>query len=350
MMPELFVVCAALLLAGMLRWAFRTLPQERWQILATLPRCKHGDGHWAGTNLTFYGVFNANAYTLATATVFMLLGAVAVPTGATLLLTAVLLGICMPASRIVARIVENKRYTFSVGGAAFLGVLAAPFIVLALRRWATPWVPADLPVMPVMAAVATAYALGEGIGRLACISFGCCYGKPMDQIHPILRRLFSRHAFIFTGSTKKIAYADGLEGKKIFPIQAVTATIYCTVALAGTYLFLKGYFRAAFLVPLLATQIWRFVSEFARADYRGGGRISAYQKMALVASGDGLIVGLAAGVPAGAAPDLSAGLAALWQPGMLLALQFLWIASFLYTGCSSVTGATLAFHVVKERV
>ena len=258
----------------------------------------------------------------------------------------------MPAARIVARIVENKRYTFSVGGAAFVGILAAPFIVLVLRRWTVAtWVPADLPLMPVMAAMATAYALGEGIGRLACISFGCCYGKPMNQIHPLLRRLFSRHAFIFTGSTKKISYAEGLEGQRIFPIQAITATVYCTVALAGTYLFLKGYFRAAFLVPLLATQLWRFVSEFARADYRGGGRISAYQKMALVASADGLIVGLAAGVPAGAAPAfLSAGLAVLWQPGMLLALQALWIASFLYTGRSSVTGATLAFHVVKERV
>jgi prolipoprotein diacylglyceryltransferase len=97
-------------------------------------------------------------------------------------------------------------------------------------------VPADLPLMPVMAALATAYALGEGVGRLACISFGCCYGKPMDQVHPLLRRLFARHAFVFTGPTKKIAYADGLDGREIFPIQAVTATLYCAAALAGAYL------------------------------------------------------------------------------------------------------------------
>ena len=141
-----------------------------------------------------------------------------------------------------------------------------------------------------MAALAAAYALGEGIGRLACISFGCCYGKPMDEVHPLLRRLFAGRAFVFTGATKKIAYADGLQGREIFPVQAVTATIYCAAALIGVYLFLKGYFRAAFLVPLLATQLWRFVSEFARADYRGRGRISAYQKMALAAAAYGLAV------------------------------------------------------------
>ncbi|MFH1477455.1 MAG: hypothetical protein ABIH24_08210 [Verrucomicrobiota bacterium] len=29
-----------------------------------------------------------------------------------------------------------------------------------------------------LGAVAPAYALGKGIGRLACISFGYCYGRP----------------------------------------------------------------------------------------------------------------------------------------------------------------------------
>jgi hypothetical protein len=32
------------------------------------------------------------------------------------------------------------------------------------------------------------------------------------------------------------------------------------------------------------TQVWRFLSEFLRADYRGSGRISAYQVMALFAA------------------------------------------------------------------
>ena len=350
MNPELFIALAALLLGWLLRWAFRTLPKESWQILAALPDCRHGEGCWKGTNLTFYGVFNANAYTLATAAVFVLLGAVAVPGRITMLLTVMILGLCMPASRLVARVVEKKRYTFSVGGAAFIGIFIAPAAVLALRRIALPEMPADLPLMPVMAALATAYALGEGVGRLACISFGCCYGKPMDQVHPLLRRLFARHAFVFTGPTKKIAYADGLDGREIFPIQAVTATIYCAAALAGAYLFLKGYFRTAFLLPLVVTQLWRFASEFLRADYRGGGRISAYQKMALGATVYGVAMGLLPPAPGLPPPDLGAGLRILWHPGLLLMLQALWVASFLYTGRSKVTAATLNFHVVRGNV
>ena len=349
MNTELFIAASALLLGLLLAWAFRTLPRENWQILAALPASHQNDGCWTGTNLTFYGVFNANAYTLATATVFTLLGALGVPARVTLLFTLLILGVCMPASSLVARIVEKKRYTFSVGGAAFLGILIAPPAILLMGRIGAGG-PFDLPVMPVMAALAAAYALGEGIGRLACISFGCCYGKPMEEVHPILRRLFAGHAFVFTGATKKIAYAGGLQGREIFPVQAVTATIYCTAALIGAYLFLKGYFRTAFLIPLLATQLWRFVSEFARADYRGRGRISAYQKMALLAAAYGLVIGaapLSSGLPV---PDLTAGLLSLWHPAILLLLQALWIASFLYTGRSKVTGATLRFHVLKENV
>ncbi len=349
MKAELFIGAIALVLGLFFRWAFRALPGERWQIIAAMPGRKHADGHWDGTNLTFYGFFNANAYTLATAAVFVLLGAVAVPPAASALLAATILSLCMPASRMVARIVEKKRYTFSVGGAAFLGILAAPWVVSALNRWAAPWITPPLPVMGVMAALAIAYALGEGIGRLACISFGCCYGKPMAAVHPLLRRLFAPYAFTFTGSTKKIAYADGMEGCPVFPVQAVTAVLYCLAALVGAYLFLKGHFRSAFLVSLLVTQLWRFVSEFLRADYRGGGRISAYQKMSLAAAAYGLLL---AGFfdPAAPVPDLAAGLAVVWSPAMVLCLEALWIASFLYTGRSRVTGAELRFHVVRERI
>jgi hypothetical protein len=35
---------------------------------------------------------------------------------------------------------------------------------------------------------------------------------------------------------------------------------------------------------------------------------------------------------------------------MILALQGLWLAIFLYTGRSSVTGAQLTFHVHADRI
>jgi hypothetical protein len=44
-----------------------------------------------------------------------------------------------------------------------------------------------------------AYSYGEGIGRLACISFDRCYGKDIALTHPRLRRIFERSNFTFAG-------------------------------------------------------------------------------------------------------------------------------------------------------
>ena len=49
-------------------------------------------------------------------------------------------------------------------------------------------------------------------------------------------------------------------------------------------------------------------------------------------------------------PDLAAGILALWNPGILLSFEILWVVAFLHTGMSRVTGATVRLHVVKERV
>jgi membrane associated rhomboid family serine protease len=49
-------------------------------------------------------------------------------------------------------------------------------------------------------------------------------------------------------------------------------------------------------------------------------------------------------------PDLTAGLKSLWSPAMILFLQGIWLTIFLYTGRSTVTGATLSFHVNQDRI
>jgi hypothetical protein len=49
-------------------------------------------------------------------------------------------------------------------------------------------------------------------------------------------------------------------------------------------------------------------------------------------------------------PDLVTGVQSLWGPGMILFLGALWLCSFIYTGKSRVTGATIRFHVVKENL
>ena len=341
---------SALLLAclALLAWGFRVLPGERWQMLATLPLRRLADGRWEGINLTWYGLLTANAYLAAVAVLVLLLGTVAVPLASILTAAAALLLVCVPASRLVARLVEGKAHIFTVGGAVFVGLLIAPWLLAAVNH--LPWL-APLPVLPTLAAVAVAYAFGEGLGRLACISFGCCYGKPLAQCGCRAQKFFHRRHFVFFGATKKIAYADGLEGVGVVPVQGLTALLYCLVGVAGTGLFLAGEFGAAFVLATFVTQGWRVYSETLRADYRGTGRISAYQLMALAALPYALAIALfhpAVGVAV--VPELHRGFALFGQPFLLRFLQMLWLVLFIHTGRSSVTGATLSFHVHPDRI
>lgn len=349
---HLSIAILALVLALLFRWCFTRLPRENWQFLAILPGPKDAQGHWQGVNLTYYGVFNATAYTLACAALLVLTASAGLAPRQIAALAAAMLAVCAPASRGIARWVEKKPFTFSIGGASFLGLLILPLLLGIANRLAAGTGHPSLPPAVVLAAVSIAYTLGESVGRLACISFGCCYGKPIDALPPGLQRIFGRWHFVFFGGTKKIAYADHLAGVRVVPIQGLTAVFYALVGLTGILLYIHGAFRPAFLLTLSATQLWRFSSEFLRADHRGGGRISAYQIMALVSVAYGLIltVWLPPSDTAPRLPEILTGLHRLWHPGWLLGLQALWLASFLYTGRSRVTGARIDFHVESARI
>lgn len=340
----------AALMALYLWWGFRVLPAERWQIFATVPSGKSQDGGWLGINFTWYGLLTANAYLTAVAVLLILMGSIGVPPAGTVILAAALLVCCVPASRLVARIVEKKTHTFTVGGAVFVGILISPLLITLINRTAGPALSFQIPVMAAYAAISIAYAFGEGLGRLACISFGCCYGKPLSASPEWLQRLFNGRCFVFSGNTKKIAYAGAMEGAEVIPIQAVTALLYCACGLLATWLFLASHHSAAFLIATITTQGWRSLSETMRADYRGAGRISAYQIMGVI----GVLYAIGAAsvltAPSLGLPDLSLGIARLWNPAIILFLQGIWMVIFLYTGRSTVTGATLSFHVHEDRI
>ncbi|BCS53373.1 prolipoprotein diacylglyceryl transferase family protein [Geobacter sp. SVR] len=339
-----------LLIVLYLWWGFRCLPAEQWQIFAAVPAARQEQGSWQGINFTWYGLLTANAYLVAVTVLLVLLGAVGVPPLGIALLAVALLACCVPASRLVARLVEKKAHTFTVGGAVFVGILVTPLAIELVNRTAGNRFFFQIPVMAAYAAIAIAYAFGEGLGRLACISFGCCYGKPLAATSGWLRRLFTGRCFIFSGSTKKIAYADDMEATEVIPIQAVTAVLYSACGLLATGLYLASYYSAAFLTATIVTQGWRSCSEFFRADYRGGGKISAYQIMGLI----GVLYAIAAACLLGSEPllppDMAEGLESLWSPAVLLFLQSIWLVIFLYTGRSTVTGAILTFHVHRDRV
>jgi hypothetical protein len=346
----IFITGMAMMVAGSLWWGFKSLPREKWQIMAVLPRHKTGTG-WQGLNLTYYGLLSANAYTFAVILFLILATAARIPLPGVCLFVAGVLAVCLPASKIIARIVEKKKGTLTVGGAVFAGILVSPVLVFLINRIPGPVMVAPLQPLVLLSAVSIAYAFGEGLGRLACLSFGCCYGKPLDQCHPCIQKLFSRFYLVFTGPLKKITYSSGYDGQKVLPVQIITAALYTGTGLAGTALFLNGYFRFAFLITLAITQIWRFVSEFLRADFRGNLTISAYQIMALATLGCAgamaLLLPMDGSLPL---PRLQEAVSVLWNPWMVLFVQGVCAAAFLHTGKSVVTGSSIFFHVEKTRV
>lgn len=348
-MTTLFTTALAVLSALYLYWGMKTLPGERWQIAAALPLRKKEDGSWAGVNLTWYGILTANAYLAATALALILMSSAGVPLSSMALVVVLLLGACVPASRLVAQVVEKKANTFTVGGAVFVGTILAPWIVVGVNRFQSA--PADqIPPLATLAAICIGYAFGEGFGRLACVSFGCCYGKPLSACHPKVARFAAPVALTFTGKTKKIAYASKLDGVKVLPVQGITSLLYCTAGIVSTLFFLQARYAAAFLVSLCVTQGWRVISEFLRDDHRGAGRLSAYQVMGMTGICYGFFAAWHFGGGSLPQPELSRGMASLWTPAPLILLQALWVAIMLYTGVSRVTGATMSFHVQPDKI
>lgn len=347
---ETFVLSLGVFLSALVIWAFKRLPDERWQFLASFPIVKDASGRWHGLNFTYYGLLTANALVFGVALMIVLFGALQVPIIITLAFIVSVLAICLPAARWVAMLVEGKQCTFTIAGAFFAGIFIAPFVLYLFNSSLSSAGYPAVPIVPALAAIMIAYAFGEGLGRLACISFGCCYGVAVLDSHPFLRRMFDHWHFVFSGSMKKISYASGLEGQRVVPIQAITCLLYIGVGLAATLLFLNGNYALAFVSSMAVTQGWRALSEILRADYRGDGKISAYQLMGILAIAFAVAMTVLIPPEHSAAPYLGAGIEAVWHPEVLLLLQALWAIVFIMFGKSMVTGAHISFHLYHDRI
>ncbi len=347
----IFLSLLSCLLTLLLIWGFIHLPRERWQMLAVVPLKKNDEGQWLGLNLTYYGFFIATAQLFAVTLLLILLGAARISLPGTLVATVALLAFCIPASRIIAILVEKKRHTFTVGGASFVGILLAPWIVLLVDNVINfSFFPCHLPMLPVLGAMAIAYTLGEGLGRLGCISFGCCYGKRLRDCSPVVGRIFSRWPLVFNGSTKKAVYEGSLAGEPLVPIQAITSIVCCLTAILASHFYLLGQYAVAFLLGIGVNQLWRILSETLRADFRGFRRISAYQKMGGLAVLYAFCVVHVSRTPHLADPVIGQGFSLLWQPALIIGLQLLWLVFFLFFGRSTVTTAKLSFGLVREHL
>jgi prolipoprotein diacylglyceryltransferase len=345
----LFLFGFGFILAHFLGWGFKHLPGERWQMLAVVPLKKGTEDNWHGSNLTYYGFFIATSQLISLTLLLILLGAMGLSISGTMLAILIVLAFCIPAARLMAMLVEKKRHTFTIGGASFIGILLAPWSIQ-LSNTILASADSKLPVIPVLAAMAIAYTLGEGLGRLGCISYGCCYGKPLKECNNFLKWMFARASFIFYGSTKKAVYEAQLSGEKLIPIQAITCVLYTLGALIGSYLFLIGLFTPALLFTIALTQLWRILSETMRADFRGFGNISAYQKMGIMSVLYMLgVIYFVNGAPY-SDPEILDGIGVLWDPFVILGLQFLWLVFFFTFGRSTVTTSTISFELIRKHI
>ena len=344
-----FIAGMAVAYTVMLWWGALKLPGEKWQIMATIPIQKNGTG-WKGLNLTYYGLLSANALLASSLLFLILMGSLGVRSLETLLFLGPLLSVCIPASRLVALWVEKKPATLTIGGAGFLGIVLAPWLVWLVKASLAPSLAAGMEVIPVTAALSVSYCLGEGLGRLACLSFGCCYGRPLSQSPKWAQMLFRNHPLVFTGRTKKASYESGLEGEPVLPVQVLTSAVLGLAALAGAYCFLNGWHVAALWVGVGVSGLWRAYSETLRADFRGRSKFTAYQVMALAGVAYALALPFIFATPPPLTPVLGNGLMLLWQPGTLLVLQGLWLLVFWHSGSSKVTASTINFHLVRDKV
>lgn len=250
MSNSMFILILGLVLIPPLFWAYTALPREEWQIIAAVPTRKGAmDGCWHGINITYYGALLASGTLFGVMVFFLLLGAMDVPRWGILGLILGVMGCSVAAAKLLAMAVEKKRNTFTVAGAAIIGLVSMPPAVAAYNTLALRLDSPQVSLIPVMGALAVAYLLGEGVGRLACLSFGCCYGKPLSELGPKARRIFAPFAATFHGSTKKIVYASGLAGVKVVPIQALTSLLSVSIGLIAMYLFLEGISERLFYSP-----------------------------------------------------------------------------------------------------
>ena len=348
---EIFILSIAFVFAALFTWAFKRLPREEWQFICSFPSRKTGRGRWQGWNLTYYGFFTALALSAASVFFLIMMLSLQISLIITVLIIGIILIFCLPAAGLTAGLLEKKKYTLSVGGTFFVGMLIAPWVILSASFAVKKYFAYELSLLSVMSAMIIAYSIGEGLGRLACISFGCCYGRALTQCHPLIKKVFKNINFTFTGKLKKISYAHQWDGQQVIPIQALTAVIYCFSGLLGMFLFFRGFVILPLLLNLLVTQVWRILSEFMRADYRGEGKISGYQIMASLSVVYGLIVVyLFQSENNNIMPDLFLGLQAIWDPFIIVLLIILWIATFIYTGKSKVTNAEIEFCIVEKNI
>jgi hypothetical protein len=338
-MAEIYFVITLFLFVGMLSYiGIRYFSSERFQVLLVIPHRRLSDGRWLSLNITYYGLFNGIAYTLGALITTMLLLSIGLSFVQILTIVGLTLLICIPSSKIVATLIEHTKTGFTVGGAVFVGIFTAPVAIYITLYLTGGENNTKYLIIPILSAISIGYTLGEGVGRIGCLSFGCCYGKEVERISSaLLKKVFLRWNTIFTGRLKKAAYASNLEGKKTVPVLSMGIIINNATSIIGIVLFIFDKYVAALLLTFIISQTYRFVSEFLRADYRGSGKISSYQKMAIANIIIAILYVFFWSSTHYPSTDLYNALIKFYDPVVIGMFALLFIFTTSYTGVSKVT-------------
>jgi hypothetical protein len=349
----IFLTALAVLSSFGILFAGPRLASAQLQFMAAVPVRKISSHTWSGLNLSYYGFFTATSATFMFLMFFLMIFYVNGRFLQALLFMGPLLALSYPASVILASLIDQKKFALSVGAANFVCFLLAPFLLWALDATLGRQEGYSFPVLPYLAALSITYCFGEGVGGLACVSFGCCYGKPVPGLRGIGKKLFTVLYLQYTGETKKALFAGKLDGQKVVPIQLITSLVYVTCGLAGLLLFFTRYFRTAFVVCIAVVQIWRIFSETVRADYRGSARFTAYQKMAAGMVVYSLLLAAASYFFHDRIPlfhtekvscrELLPSLKMLWSVSVIVTLEIVWLVIFRGIGWSNITGSEIRF-------
>jgi phosphatidylglycerol---prolipoprotein diacylglyceryl transferase len=146
----------------------------------------------------------------------------------------------------------KKVFDITSGGSAFLESFLLIVAVFAVYLW---W--RRIPILNLFDLCATMVPLGQGVGRLACIMAGCCYGRPTD----LPWGMTFTHAETLARPT----------GVALHPTQ-----IYEMIWSMGLFAFLLWFrprrtFRGQVtLMYFTLFPVLRFINEFFRGDPKRG--------------------------------------------------------------------------------
>lgn len=140
------------------------------------------------------------------------------------------------------------RLLFEGGGFVFYGGLAggvATALFLLKRKC--------FPVLPVLDLAAPAVALGQAVGRLGCLSVGCCYGVPVE-----------RWGIVFPEES----FAP--PGIPLFPTQIIESLFLFILTAILIVLVLRTGVGLPATMYALSYGVFRFIIEFWRGDEERG--------------------------------------------------------------------------------